>query len=344
MRFLAPSPALLCAMFAVLVTAGTAQNKIAVQSGNSVTFYSQDSLQAALNGAQNGDVVYLPGGMFTGDFTLNKSIQLIGAGYSPDSSLATSTTTFGGTFYLTANSSNSYITGLSIAGPVYCPALSYPILSNIVIHRCYLQSGFGHSGNYAWHSNSSNLILDECISGTVQFNNAQNCLIRNCILTSQVWTARNASLQSSIFLYMGPTNIYQCSGCTIQGNIFYDNLMNLQGTTSAFATVTRNCFVDDLVDFTYVSAFDNVFGATATQLFEAYTAPFDFMDDFHLPPGSPALGAGPTGSDCGIYGGPSPWKPGGVPSNPHIQQQFIGTTTNPQGDLPVQIKVAAQGQ
>jgi len=71
---------------------------------------------------------------------------------------------------------------------------------------------------------------------------------------------------------------------------------------------------------------------------------YQHTDNFRLAPGSPAIGVGPNGMDCGIYGGLSPWKEGGVPYNPHIQEQFIGTATNLQGELPVQIKVAAQGQ
>ena len=48
------------------------------------------------------------------------------------------------------------------------------------------------------------------------------------------------------------------------------------------------------------------------------------------------------GTDIGIYGTAEPFKDGGVPNNPHIQINSIGSSTNAEGDLPINIKVAAQ--
>ena len=67
-----------------------------------------------------------------------------------------------------------------------------------------------------------------------------------------------------------------------------------------------------------------------------------FSDDLHLLPGSPGVGAGSDGTDIGIYGTGSPWKPGNVPYNPHFRSANIAGATNPNGELPVNIRVAAQ--
>jgi hypothetical protein len=48
------------------------------------------------------------------------------------------------------------------------------------------------------------------------------------------------------------------------------------------------------------------------------------------------------GTDVGIYGTASPYKPGGVPYNPHFRSATIAPATDPDGDLPVNIRVAAQ--
>lgn len=48
----------------------TAQNLIAVQNGNTPTFYT--NLQVAVANAQSGDTIYIPGGGFDG-ITINKN-------------------------------------------------------------------------------------------------------------------------------------------------------------------------------------------------------------------------------------------------------------------------------
>ncbi|MBL4585431.1 MAG: hypothetical protein JKX84_00010, partial [Flavobacteriales bacterium] len=58
--------------------------------------------------------------------------------------------------------------------------------------------------------------------------------------------------------------------------------------------------------------------------------------------GSPGAGAGTDGTDVGIYGGSYPYKHGAVPFNPHVQINQIDNQTNGQGELPVNIRVAAQ--
>ena len=115
------------------------------------------------------------------------------------------------------------------------------------------------------------------------------------------------------------------------------------GAPTSYSSAFNNCFVNTTPWLTYTTAYDNVDGANAAQMFVNYTIGYDPNDDFHLTLNSAAAAVGPGGMDCGIYGGLSPWKPGGVPYNPHIQQQFIGTATDQQGVLPVQIKVGAQG-
>lgn len=67
-----------------------------------------------------------------------------------------------------------------------------------------------------------------------------------------------------------------------------------------------------------------------------------YTNNFHLVPGSPFANAGRDGTDIGIYGGTFPWKEGSVPFNPHFQTFIVGPTTNSTGNLPVNIKVAAQ--
>ncbi len=324
----------------ILAAHAFAQGKVAVQSGSSVTYFDQTALQSALNAAQDGDAVYLPGGTFTGPFTLDRSIQLIGAGFFPDSSSATATSIITGTFFLTSNVSGSYISGVTFAGSLQAPANTFPVISDIMFHRCNFQGSFGSPSpsSFAFGANSSALVLSESIVTNVSLNDAKNCVISSCIVSGQVTSCRQATIEFCHFTLGSPGIITGCANCTIQGNVFVSSNAGLAGTSSSTATIHHNCFVDATPTFSDGSGYANQIGVSLASIYVNYPGGgYLSTTDLHLASGSPAIGAGPGGMDCGIYGGPSPWKVGSVPSNPHIQQQFIGITTYPQGDLPVQI-------
>jgi hypothetical protein len=79
-----------------------------------------------------------------------------------------------------------------------------------------------------------------------------------------------------------------------------------------------------------------------TNLFVVPNSTFDYAGNYHLATGSPAIHAGKGGTDCGIYGGPRPYKEAAVPANPHIRSKTIADNTNAAGQLQVQATVVAQ--
>jgi hypothetical protein len=69
---------------------------------------------------------------------------------------------------------------------------------------------------------------------------------------------------------------------------------------------------------------------------------YQFTDDLHLAPGSSGIGGATDGTDIGIYGSSSPYKAGAMPYNPHFRAASVAPATNADGDLPVNIRAAAQ--
>ena len=59
---------------------------------------------------------------------------------------------------------------------------------------------------------------------------------------------------------------------------------------------------------------------------------------WHLKEYSPALGAGNDGTDCGMFGGPSPYVLSGLPSIPSIYEITIPTTGDNLNGINVTIK------
>ncbi len=85
-----------------------AQNLIAVQNAGTPSFFLK--INEAIESAQDGDTIYLPGGSF-GDCTINKRLHLVGVGHHPDSTKAT-LMTYIPTVYFYLGSSGSTLTGI----------------------------------------------------------------------------------------------------------------------------------------------------------------------------------------------------------------------------------------
>lgn len=325
---------------------GYAGNLIAVVHQGGTTYFAQDSLQQAIDFAQDGDVIYLPGGTYSrnGGYTLDKSISMIGVGYAPDSTIATGSSRITSQLQIGTAASGSFFTGMYFSTIVALPGL--PIVHDALFYRCHVHSiGAGAYGNSPgdFNSSSSNIQFSECILGSVDLNSARNCAISSSIVYIDIDGVTSSIVESCIFTYLGTFSVFYGNSSSILNSIFLDPSVSISSGGTNSRNLYRNCvFVDSDIGVGVLQQ-NNVYGATTSTLFVNYDGDADlYMDDFHLLPGSPAAGAGVGGIDCGIHDGPSPWKAGAVPFNPHISTQNVAPTTNPQGELPVTIRVNAQ--
>ncbi len=60
---------------------------------------------------------------------------------------------------------------------------------------------------------------------------------------------------------------------------------------------------------------------------------------WQLKTGSPAIGAGVSGVNCGVFGGVTPYVLSGVPNLPHIYQAAIAGTAYSDAGLSCTIKI-----
>ena len=101
------------AILSFISNIGKAQNLIAVQNGGNPAFYT--NLDTAITYAQNGDTVYIPGGVFNlgTSYHINKQIHIIGVGHYNDSCQATGITYISlNDLYLEDGSDESSIEGI----------------------------------------------------------------------------------------------------------------------------------------------------------------------------------------------------------------------------------------
>ena len=333
-----------------LMTSASAQTPRIVVQGNS-TPQVFSSIYDALAAAQPNDKLYFSGGSFLADtgFTLSIPLHFIGAGMHPDSTNVTGatilTTGFGGAFRYTTGAGGSSFTGINFDPDDqlrYGTGASDDDPVDMVFERCSFQT-FVYLGSVEGAASSS--VFNECVfyrqlqglggaatvdrcvfasvsSGLDVFRPSGLILRNSALLGCQIANSEDAVVQNCVFTVAGPA-LYQVTGVQITNCIINNDVMFSNSTGNAETGTIYNQTPADI----FVSETDNL---------------YQFTDDLHLLPGSPGIAAGNDGTDIGLYGTSSPYKPGNVPYNPHYRQANIATATDANGDLPVTIKVATQ--
>lgn len=312
----------------------TAQNLIARQHGGNAIFYTD--LPTAVAAGQNGDTIYIPGGSWSANLSINKRLFIIGTGHNPDSTQATGICYLSGNISISNGASNGRITGIYLTGTL----AAVDTATNYIISRCRM-------GNIQLTAHSSQWIIEEnIINSQIIGYGAYNNLFSNNIIGQCFYNmGPNNTVKNNIFLMqsyeIGCSNSSSVNNCTFENNNFIGG-GNFTGQNNNL--INNNLFVANITfPFGNNLGSNNVVNQTQSSIFVNQTgSTFDYTQDYHLKLTSPGKNAGTDGTDIGIYGGMFPWKAGSVPFNPHIQIKSISNTTDQNGNLQINIKVNAQ--
>ena len=338
---------------AVALSCGTANaqlQRIVLQGNGAPQVFTDINL--ALAAAQPNDKLYFSGGVFldAAGITIDKPLHFIGAGIHPDSALVTGMTTLstGGSteITITTAASGSTFTGINFnpSGDVlYGTSAADDDPKDLIFHRCVFSSALYLGFSEGASASSS---FDECIfRGQIQ-GKASNAVITNSILDGAVLNIFRPSgliLRNSVVLGVRFQN---SSNAIVQNCVFtYDGapLWQVSGVQISNCLITGTSMFSNSGSTNQES--NNIYGQLAGSIFMNETdGNYSFDDDLHLAPTSPGVGAGNDGRDIGIYGSGSPYKEGASPYNPHYRAADIGGATNSSGELPVNIRMAAQPQ
>lgn len=323
----------------VIVTSNLqAQNLIAVQNGDQPQFFY--ALDSAIYHAQSGDTLYLPGGGFTLSNAIEKKLHIVGTGHHPDSTNSTFLTTIGGMFILSDSASYGSLSGVNINGGIMCTQTVH----DYKISRCKILtqiSLFDSSYNFIFVEN----VFLNLFASDFQF--ISNCSFYNNIFTygfnsNSNTTYKNCVFKNNIFLNGQGYGFIAvlCQYSIIDNNIFL-GMNSLNGISNS--TLRNNLFRYP-VDFQYNanSGLANITNYPGEIFMNQSGNLFNYIHDYHLSPDCPGKNAGTDGTDIGIYGGIFPWKEGSIPQNPHIKFKNISGATDPNGNINVTIRVAAQ--
>jgi hypothetical protein len=292
------------------------------------------TIQAAVNAAVDGDIILVEGSSanYTGAVTLTKRLTIQGPGYFLDQNQGLQTNSniafLNSSITFDAGSAGSILRGMR-TGPIVINTSNITISNNFLGQGASISAAANNiiiSGNY----NAAGFI-------SVSSTNATNLLITNNYIGSGINFANTVTVLGVVtnnILASGSNNL---SNSTVAGNIFLATAINPINETSN-ATIQNNVFVSASqagADAT------NVFGASSASLFVGLAG--NTTDtQWKLKAGSPAIGAGVGGTDCGMYGGNNPsYRISGIATG----QPTITNFTAP-GTIPVNgtlnVKVSAK--
>ena len=284
--------------------------RIAVVSENGGTSVFE-TLQEAINAADNGSIIYLPGGGFplSDDVVITKKLCIIGLGYSVKSENVDGSTVISGNLWFNENSSGSSVMGCYITGNVNIGNDGASV-NDVVVKYCNLNSiqvknnnSLGTMVNQNYLRNGSNLAR-----GTAFTNNVTPGI-----------SSENGTILNNLFV-----NSSNFTTCYVAHNIFV-NGQGIGNNNTFYANMAKS----DVGDYPV-----NVSEIEWTDLFVNYNnaaiAPasdFHFTEDYKLKYGS-----------CGIYAGTG-FNDSGQPPMPYISAKSIPGQTDASGILNVRLRV-----
>ena len=288
-----------------------------------------------------GDSLYVYGSGWSIDVT--KRLVIIGTGYyyAPNTP---SNTNFnanlqnynaytGAAIQLFDGSSSSIITG--IVGYVYCNASHINPINNVRISNCYwngapimYKAGMIYDG---WEISKCMIISGSIGLGASGTSKVTNFKFLNNILQSAELSFTNVPGQTGIiencsfYSYYAYQNNLNGANLLIQNCIYVSpQLINYNNT------VFNNCVFDYNPSPGIVGS-SNITSAIQSNIFVGLPTQGTASNDgrWALKAGSPALGAGVAGIDCGAFGGVNPYKLSGIPAIPaFIKLTAPGTAAN----------------
>ena len=354
-------------LLVLLLVDGLHAQVITKQSGGTSYFsYTPDDLVAIVQNAADGDTIILPGGPLNlnGSLLVDKRLTLVGAGALSTGTPVTGVTTIIGAsvggfqekVLIQSTGKGSSFHGIRFDAPVEFVGFGNndPTFS-ASFSRCMFLRAFSLG---AWATPvtppaASNVHVKHCVflwsisnSGSTapQGFVAENCIIQNGV--SFGGSIATAQVTQSVLLNMTPDT--PNAGVVFTNNVFTRN--SSSHTLNDASTYANNLFVllgggSGLIwsgatngggNVTSTMTLGNIFmnvGSNTT---------FNEVYNYELSGSSPGLGIGLGGFDAGIHDGPSPWKQGAIPFNPHwiSLSPALGGTNG--GTINVNLSGAAQ--
>ena len=285
------------------------------------------SLDEAMTGISAGDVLYLEGSptAYTLNSIITKKVTIIGPGYfltqNPNTLVNKSIAHINSTIKIRA--AGVILEGLTI---INSNSVNSVVIGedNVIIRRCYLEGILFSDEN----SNSTPLQINNTVITqnyiTHRMTNDNLDYAYNAVVTNNIFVTQSTSyisyLRRSIIennTIRSSVSVVSNSDCSIKNNILNTNVSVGSNPNS---TISNN-YMYKISDFITSSSADG---------------------EWQLLPESPGMTAGTNGSQCGAFGGASPYVLSGLASIPHIYEIDAPTAASETSGLNVTIKIGSE--
>ena len=297
------------------------------------------TLQAALDAAEDGSIIYLPGspGGITANVKIDKTVNIIGVGYRDDMNPVTTKSLVNGNITFLPGSDGSTLMGVYLDGDVIIGETGLGttgyVVNALLIQQCNINKITQVTPNSSSYGGNTIKITQNIIRYYPNYLRINNPIITNNIFTNTnnntIYYTSGALFTNNIFYATSP--IASSTNTHFRNNICLGGMSNYIG----FTIFTNNIICSTS---TFVGNYSNVTKDQIFKKWEGYSG-FRYTDDYSLMDTSVGKNGGSDGKDVGIYGGDG-WKEGAIPFNPHIESADIAPETAADGTLSVKIKVS----
>ena len=326
----------------LLLVGLTAQAQNVLRVNNTVGVNAPfTTLASAISAAGVNDIIMVEGSVVNyGVVTITKKVTLVGPGYFLNENLGLQASVIPASITsitLNAGSDGSSFSGLTLNGSAVTDALTINGISNVVLSNCYLTdrlvltgtaTNFAAIGNY--FSNPINAFT-ATFTGSIFTN---NFIVGNFVnvasspftVTNNVITGNNSAMSGNELI-----------NSDVRNNIFTGSAPIFNGTGSLFK---NNVFAATGVAASVILDGTNMLSAVLANIFLGLAG--NTTDtQWKLKSGSPAIGFGESGVDCGMYGGGTPYRISGI----KVGQPTITNFSSPasiQQNILLNVKVSAK--
>lgn len=325
-------------IFALLCSSLTAQHLLRVN--NNTDFDAGfTTFEAAVSHASNGDTIYIEGSAteYAGA-VINKQLTIIGPGFflseNPKTQANNVAATFDSDITFSTGSDGSTIMGCKFqpGGDVIIAVSDITVIrndldvirfngtvNNILISQNYVRQNISTSysgGNTGQLTNS--IISNNIVKGQIKTGNLSVSLI----------------VSNNVYLSNNWREPIDCYNATIQNNILISEYVTISPNSGN--TISYNILAED-----GTNSNGNQYNIDMASVFADFTGALQMSTDgkWKLKDGSPAIGTGSGGTDCGVFGGLSPYILSGIPNLPHIYEADVPASASSESGLQVTIKV-----